>query len=102
MDLTQIISQLQGQLGDKVDLSQIKSASDLGKLTDLLKGVNLPAGAQDIVAKLTNGGNVQDILTNIAGGAALGDLDGDGKQESLSEELMGKAQQVLGGLFGGK
>lgn len=102
MDLTQILSQLQGQLGDKVDLSQIKSVSDLGKITDLLKGVEIPVGAQDLISQLTNGGNVQDILTNLTGGAALGDLDGDGKQETLSEELMGKAQQVLGGLFGGK
>ncbi|MCQ2243251.1 MAG: hypothetical protein MJZ32_03225 [Bacteroidaceae bacterium] len=88
MDLTQILGQLKGQLGDKVDLSQIKSPSDLGKLSELLQGTEIPAGAQDLISKFTGG--------------SLGDLDGDGKQESLSEEIIGKAQQVLGGLFGGK
>ncbi len=88
MDLTQILGQLQGQLGDKVDLSKIKSPSDLGNLTEHLKGVEIPKGAEDLIAKFTGG--------------SIGDLDGDGKQESIGEEIMGKAQQLLGGLFGGK
>lgn len=92
MDFGKILGGLQSQLGDKVDLSSIKGPQDLGKLTEMLNGANVPAGAKDILAKLQSGGGI-------------GDLDGDGVQESLAEELKGKAEQllgggVLGGLFG--
>lgn len=94
MDFGKILGGLQSQLGDKVDLSSIKGPQDLGKLTEMLNGANVPAGAKDILAKLQSGGGI-------------GDLDGDGVQESLAEELKGKAEQllgggVLGGLFGKK
>lgn len=88
MDFGQILGQLQGQLGDKVDLSSIQGKSDISKLPGLLNGVELPSTAKDLLSKLQAGG--------------AGDLDGDGVQESLVDELKGKAEQVLGGgLLGG-
>jgi len=90
MDFGQILGQLQGQLGDKVDLSSIKDKADINKIPELLNGVELPSAAKDLLSKLQGGGS------------PLGDLDGDGVQESLAEELKGKAEQVLGGLFGKK
>ena len=86
MDFTQILSQLQSQLGDKVDLSAIKDKADISKLPELLKGIELPESAKNLVSMLQ--------------GFNVGDLDGDGVQESLVEELKGKAQKMLGGLFG--
>ena len=88
MDFGQILGQLQGQLGDKVDLSSIQGKADVNKLPELLNGVELPSAAKGLLSKLQAGG--------------AGDLDGDGVQESLAEELKGKAAQVLGGgLLGG-
>ena len=94
MDFGKILGGLQSQLGDKVDLSSIKGTQDLGKLTEMLNGAELPSAAKDLLAKLQTGG--------------AGDLDGDGVQESLADELKGKAEQllggsgILGGLFGKK
>ncbi len=88
MDFGQILGGLQSQLGDKVDLSSIKGPQDLSKLTQMLNGAELPSAAKDLLSKLQAGG--------------AGDLDGDGVQESLADELKGKAEQVLGGLFGKK
>ncbi len=87
MDFGKILGQLQGQLGDKVDLSSIQGKTDVNKIPELLNGVELPSAAKDLLAKLQAGG--------------AGDLDGDGVQESLAEELKGKAEQVLGsGILG--
>ena len=87
MDFGKILGQLQGQLGDKVDLSSIQGKTDVNKIPELLNGVELPSAAKDLLAKLQAGG--------------AGDLDGDGVQESLVEELKGKAEQVLGsGILG--
>lgn len=84
MDFGKILGGLQSQLGSNVDLSSIKGPQDLGKLTQMLNGVELPDAAKDLISKLQTGGGV-------------GDLDGDGVQESLADELKGKAEQLLGG-----
>ena len=79
MDVQQIITELQAKFGNGIDIAQI---------TKLLNGMDLKNMQMgDIIAKLTQGG-------------LIGDLDGDGKVESLQEELFGKAQSMLGGLFG--
>lgn len=94
MDFGKILGGLQSQLGDKVDLSSIKGTQDLGKLSEMLNGAEMPSAAKDLLAKLQTG--------------SAGDLDGDGVQESLADELKGKAEQILGGsgilggLFGKK
>lgn len=77
MDLQQIISQLQGKFGNTLDVPQV---------TKMLQGMDLSKiSFNDIVAKLTTSG-------------LIGDLDGDGVQESLVDELKGKASGMLGGL----
>lgn len=77
MDIQQIISQLQGKFGNTFDVSQV---------TKMLQGMDLSKFSfNDIVAKLTTNG-------------LIGDLDGDGVQESLIDELKGKAGNMLGGL----
>lgn len=95
MDFGKILGGLQSQLGDKVDLSSIKGTQGLGKLTEMLNGAEMPSAAKD-------------LLTKLQSGSGLGDLDGDGVQENLADELKGKAEQllggsgILGGLFGKK
>lgn len=87
MDFGKLLGGLQSQLGDKVDISSIKGTQDLGKLTEMLNGVELPSAAKDLLSKLQAGG--------------AGDLDGDGVKESLADEIKGKAEQVLGsGILG--
>lgn len=77
MDIQQIISQLQGKFGNSIDVPQI---------TKMLQGMDLSKiSFNDIVSKLTAGG-------------LIGDLDGDGVQESLIDEIKGKAGDMLGGL----
>ncbi len=77
MDIQQIISQLQGKFGNSLDVPQI---------TKMLQGMDLSKiSFNDIVSKLTAGG-------------LIGDLDGDGVQESLIDEIKGKAGGMLGGL----
>ncbi len=77
MDIQQIISQLQGQFGSSLNVPQV---------TKMLQGMDLSKiSFSDIVSKLTEGG-------------LIGDLDGDGVQESLIEEIKGKAGDMLGGL----
>lgn len=77
MDIQQIISQLQGKFGNSLDVPQI---------SQMLQGMDLSKlSFSDIVSKLTQSG-------------LIGDLDGDGVQESLIDELKGKAGEVFGGL----
>lgn len=77
MEVNEIITQLKDKFGDKLDIS---------KVTELLSGVDH--------SKL----NFTEIVEKIKTGGLLGDLDGDGVQESLAEELKGKASQMLGGI----
>ncbi len=77
MELNEIITQLKDKFGDKLDIS---------KVTELLKGTDhSKMSFTDIVAKIKEGG-------------LLGDLDGDGVEEGLMDEIKGKASQMLGGL----
>lgn len=81
MEINEIISQLQDKFGNSLDIT---------KITELFKGADL--------SKFS----FEDIISKVKGAGLLGDLDGDGVQESLGEELMGKAKDILGGIFGGK
>lgn len=75
MDIQNIISQLQSKFGDKFDISAVK---------EHLKGID--------TSKLS----FSEIVEKIKGKGLIGDLDGDGVQESAFEEIKGK----IGGLFG--
>ncbi|MCF0195070.1 MAG: hypothetical protein HUK00_07845 [Bacteroidaceae bacterium] len=79
MDVQQIINELQAKFGGNLDIAQITKALNGMDLKNMQLG--------DIISKLTQGG-------------LIGDLDGDGKVESLQDELIGKAKNVLGSLFG--
>lgn len=77
MDIKNIVSQLEEKLGHKVDVSKVQS---------MLSGIDTSKLApSEIVSKL------QSLIK-------VGDLDGDGKVESIAEEVKGKAQQMMGGL----
>lgn len=41
-----------------------------------------------------------DIVSKLKTDGLIGDLDGDGVQESFIEEIKGKASSMLGGMFG--
>lgn len=75
MDIQNILSQLQSKFGDKVDLSAV---------TEHLKNID--------TSKLS----ISEIIEKVKGKGLIGDLDGDGVQESAFEEIKGKH----GGLFG--
>ena len=78
VDTQAIIAELVKAYGSKVDVNKAKS---------LLGGLNL------------QGMDMTQIVTMLASQLSLGDLDGDGKVESLAEELKGVAMNKLGGLF---
>ncbi|MCC8071457.1 MAG: hypothetical protein LIO90_06625 [Bacteroidales bacterium] len=81
MEINEIISQLQSKFGNGFNIS---------KVTEVLKGSDHSnLSIHEIISKLTDKG-------------LLGDIDGDGVQESLVDELKGKASQMFGNLFGGK
>lgn len=83
MDIQEIIAQLKEKFGDKVDVSQV---------TEKLQGMDLKnMDFSQITSALSADGAI---------GKMIGDLDGDGVQESPLEELKGKASQILGGIFG--
>lgn len=87
MDIQQVIADLKEKFGDKIDVDSIKSK---------LQGMNLKGmDFSQIVAKLkADGASLGDKI-----GGMIGDLDGDGVQESPIEELKGKASQVFGNMF---
>ena len=72
MDIQQIMGTLKEQMGSKFNKEKVESA---------LKNVDLSKSAGDIMASVK---------------ARLRDLDGDGKEEGILEEIKGK----IGGLFG--
>lgn len=78
MEIQEIIGQLKDKFGDKVDFSQI---------TEKLKGMDLSKFA-----------NISQVVSHLKDGGLLGDLDGDGVQESFTEEIKGKASELLGGI----
>lgn len=75
MDITSIISQLKDKFGDKVDVAAV---------TEHFKGVD------------TSKFSFAEIIEKIKGKGLVGDLDGDGVEESTIEEIRGK----IGSLFG--
>lgn len=76
MDIQTVISQLKSQFGDKLDIA---------KVTEFLKGLDLSKiSMSEITSKLTNSG----LLKNFD----------EAKLENITDELKGKAGQMLGGL----
>ena len=75
MDIQEIIGQLKDKFGDKVDVDAI---------TAHFKGTD------------TSNFSVTDIIEKVKNAGFLGDLDGDGVNEGLVEEIKGK----IGSLFG--
>ncbi len=78
VDVQTIIAELVKQYGSNVDVNKAKN---------LLGGLNL------------QGKDMSQIVTMLASQLQLGDLDGDGKVESLADELKGVAMKQLGNLF---
>lgn len=79
MEISEVITRLKDQFGDKINVA---------KITEMFKG-------QDM-GKLS----MSEIIAKVKDGGLLGDLDGDGKVESVLDELKGKASGLLGGMFG--
>lgn len=77
MDIKSIVSQLEEKLGHKVDVSKVQS---------MLSGID------------TSKYSPSELMATLAAKFNVGDLDGDGKVESLADEVKGKAQQMMGGL----
>ena len=78
VDVQTIIAELVKQYGSNVDVNKAKN---------LLGGLDL------------QGKDMSQIVTMLASQLQLGDLDGDGKVESLADELKGVAMKQLGNLF---
>lgn len=84
MDIQTVVAELTSKFGKNIDTTAI---------TKMLQGVDL--------SKLS----MTDIIAKVQQGGLLGDLDGDGVQESLIDEIKGMVGNKLGGLgslFGGK
>lgn len=75
MDITSIIAQLKDKFGDKVDVAAV---------TEHFKGVD------------TNNFSFSDIIEKVKGKGLVGDLDGDGVEESTFEEIKGKIGSIFG------
>lgn len=73
MDFQTALNTLKEQMGDKFDKAKAEA---------VLKGIDLKENAADVMAKVK---------------ARLADLDGDGKQEGLLEEVKGKVSSMFGG-----
>lgn len=75
MDLQNILSELTSKFGGSFDVAAV---------TEHLKGID------------TSNFSITEIIEKVKGAGLLGDLDGDGVQESTLEEIKGK----IGNLFG--
>lgn len=75
MDIQNILSELTSKFGGSFDVSAV---------TEHLKGID------------TSKFSMSEIIEKIKGAGLIGDLDGDGVQESVFEEIKGK----IGGIFG--
>ncbi len=75
MDIQNILSELTAKFGNSFDVAAV---------TEHLKGVDL------------SNFSMSEIVEKVKGSGLIGDLDGDGVQESVIEEIKGK----IGGLFG--
>lgn len=76
MDIQNILSELTSKFGNNFDISAV---------TEHLKGID------------TSNLSITEIIAKVKDAGLLGDLDGDGVQEGLFEEIKGK----IGGIFGG-
>ena len=75
MDIQNILSELTSKFGGSFDISAV---------TEHLKGLDL------------SNFSMEEIVEKVKGSGLIGDLDGDGVQESVIEEINGK----IGGIFG--
>ncbi len=75
MDLQNILSELTSKFGSSFDISAV---------TEHLKGID------------TSNFSMEEIIEKVKGSGLIGDLDGDGVQESVIDEIKGK----IGGIFG--
>lgn len=75
MDIQNIIGELQSKFGGKFDVETVK---------EHLKSID------------TSKFSISEIVEKIKGKGLIGDLDGDGVQESAIDEIKGK----IGSLFG--
>lgn len=75
MDLQNILSELTSKFGGSFDISSV---------TEQLKGID------------TSNFSMEEIIEKVKGAGLIGDLDGDGVQESVIDEIKGK----IGGIFG--
>ncbi|MCI9608147.1 MAG: hypothetical protein HFJ94_08250 [Muribaculaceae bacterium] len=75
MDIQNIISELTSKFGNSFDVSAV---------TEHLKGMD------------TSKFSISEIIEKVKGAGFLGDLDGDGVQESAFEEIKGKISSMFG------
>lgn len=75
MDIQNILAVLTSKFGNSFDVSAV---------TEHLKGIDL------------NNFSMAEIVEKVKGSGLIGDLDGDGVEESVIEEIKGK----IGGIFG--
>ncbi|MCM1338020.1 MAG: hypothetical protein NC187_10190 [Candidatus Amulumruptor caecigallinarius] len=78
MEIQNILSELTQRFGG--------GSFNIAAVTEHLKGIDTSKFSMD------------EIIAKVKGSGLIGDLDGDGVQESAFEEIKGK----LGSLFGGK
>ncbi|MCM1028201.1 MAG: hypothetical protein NC342_04855 [Pseudoflavonifractor sp.] len=75
MDIQNIIAELTSRFGGNFDIAAV---------TQHLKGLDL------------NNISMTEIIAKVKDGGFLGDLDGDGIQESAFEEIKGKIGSIFG------
>lgn len=75
MDLQNIMSELTSKFGGSFDVSAV---------TEHLKGID------------TSKFSITEIIEKVKGAGLIGDLDGDGVQESAFEEIKGKIGSIFG------
>ena len=76
MDIQNILSALTSQFGNSFDVSAV---------TEHLKGID------------TSNFSLTEIIEKVKGAGLIGDLDGDGVQESAIDEIKGKISSLFGG-----
>lgn len=75
MDIQSILTELTSKFGGSFDISAV---------TEHLKGIDL------------NNFSMDEIIEKVKGSGLIGDLDGDGVQESTFEEIKGKISSLFG------
>lgn len=75
MDIQSILSELTSKFGGNFDITAV---------TEHLKGID------------TSNFSMSEIIEKVKGAGLIGDLDGDGVQESAFEEIKGKIGSIFG------